>query len=354
MAKLFVIAGHGAGDPGACSDGYTEADLVRKLAAVIKNRGGDSVEVGDTRVNWYASDWITKGKCPSGVPVIELHMDSASESACGGHVIVKSGYAADNYDVALARFISSFMPGRSEKISYRSNLANVNRAAKMGVNYRLIENGFITNDNDRNKFINQMNDLADGILASFGINTSVDVAPELPPLPESLKNYTDLDPTAWYIDPLDKAVTAGYIHGYSDTVMAPSASLTRAQAVVLIANASGFVAEHPYSDVVASPYYYDAVTWAKENSIISAEADAFRPNDNCTRQEFVVMLYNWKGSDCEYPTVYSDWNEVSDWAKAAMAWGVDSGVVSGHDGKLNPTDVCARAEAATMLVRLLS
>lgn len=173
MAKLFVIAGHGAGDAGACSDGYTEADLVRQLATRLGRRGGSDVQIGDTNVNWYASDYITKGKCPSGVPVVELHMDGVTDTtACGGHVIIKSGMTADTYDNNLANFISSFAPGRSQKIVGRSDLANPNRASKMGVNYRLLECGFITNDDDRNRFISRMDELADGILSVFGINSN--------------------------------------------------------------------------------------------------------------------------------------------------------------------------------------
>lgn len=171
MAKLFVIAGHGAGDPGACSGGYSEADLVRQLASRLKALGGSEVQVGDTNVNWYASNYIGKGHCPKGVPVIELHMDSASASAKGGHVIIKKGFVADAYDNALADFISSFFPGRSNKLVGRSDLANPNRAASMGVNYRLVECGFISNSGDRSKFINQMDDLARGILSAFGISS---------------------------------------------------------------------------------------------------------------------------------------------------------------------------------------
>lgn len=172
MAKLFIIAGHGAGDPGACSGGYSEADLVRKLASRLKALGGSDVQVGDTSINWYKSNYIGKGKCPKGVPVLELHMDSASASAKGGHVVIKSGFSADKYDTALAKFISNMFPGRSKNIVGRSDLANPNRAANMGVNYRLLECCFISNTNDRNKFINQMDDVAKGILSAFGINSS--------------------------------------------------------------------------------------------------------------------------------------------------------------------------------------
>ena len=32
MANLYIIAGHGAGDSGACGHGFTEAERVRALA----------------------------------------------------------------------------------------------------------------------------------------------------------------------------------------------------------------------------------------------------------------------------------------------------------------------------------
>lgn len=183
MAKLFVIAGHGAGDPGACAGGQSEAALVRKLASRLRDLGGAEVQVGDMSRNWYADNGIGRGHCPKGVPVIELHMDSAAPLACGGHVIIKAGIGgADSMDRALASFIGSFMPGRAKIIVERSDLANPNRAASMGVNYRLLECGFISNDGDRSKFINQIDDLARGILAAFGIKAG-NVPPSKPQQP---------------------------------------------------------------------------------------------------------------------------------------------------------------------------
>ena len=51
---LFIIAGHGAGDPGATGNGYTEAERVRALAARIGALGGSNVTIADTSRNWYA------------------------------------------------------------------------------------------------------------------------------------------------------------------------------------------------------------------------------------------------------------------------------------------------------------
>lgn len=173
MAKLFVIAGHGAGDSGAVGNGYTEAERVRALANRIKAFGGANVTVGDTSRNWYKDNGISSLNISKDYKIIELHMDSASAaSAKGGHVIINGAFSADNYDKALASFITGMFPGRANSIVGRSDLANPKRAAAKGYNYRLLECCFISNASDVNKFNSQMDALAKGILAAFGIGAS--------------------------------------------------------------------------------------------------------------------------------------------------------------------------------------
>lgn len=169
MSKLFIIPGHGAGDPGACGHGYQEAERVRTLAAKIKELGGDNVIIGDTTKNWYKSKMVNNTNIPKGSFVLELHMDSStSPSAKGAHVIVDANLKPDKYDEALAKFISGIFPGRSQTLVGRNDLANPNRAQAAGINYRLMECGFISNANDVQMFHLRMDDIAKGILECFG------------------------------------------------------------------------------------------------------------------------------------------------------------------------------------------
>ena len=172
MTHIFVIAGHGAGDPGASGNGYTEAERVRALAAKIKAYGGDDVTVGDTSRNWYADNGISTLSISKSWQIIELHMDSASASARGGHVIINSGFEPDKYDTALAAFISGILPGRAQTIVKRNDLANPKRAATKGYPYRLLECGFISNTQDVKIFNEKTDEIAKGILNVFGIGTS--------------------------------------------------------------------------------------------------------------------------------------------------------------------------------------
>lgn len=170
MAKLYIICGHGAGDPGACAGGQTEEERVRALASVIKQRGGSDVEVLDTSRNWYADGGINSLSLPKGAMLLELHRDSATGSARGAHVIIYGGFEADDFDKALAAKLSAILPGRSQTIVKRNDLANPKRAANRGINYRLAEVGFISNAEDRNIFDTRITEIADAILEAAGIS----------------------------------------------------------------------------------------------------------------------------------------------------------------------------------------
>lgn len=188
MAKLMVVCGHGAGDPGAGGYGYTEAERVRTLAAEMKRLAGDEMILGDTNVNWYASNAFSYLSNP-GCPVIELHMDSASAQARGAHVIIASGLSADAQDQALASWCGSFFPGRSNTIVSRSDLKNPNVCRQRGINYRLLECGFISNMNDLAIFNANIPRIASDILNIFGIAASAE-----PIEPVTTEDHVDLPP----------------------------------------------------------------------------------------------------------------------------------------------------------------
>ena len=170
MARIFLIAGHGAGDSGAVGNGYTEAERVRALASRIKALGGDNVMLGDTSRNWYEDEGINRLNISKDYQIIELHMDSGVSSAKGGHVIIQSGIGgADQYDNALANFIAKTFPGRASKLVERNDLANPSLAAEKGYGYRLVEFGFISNSCDVKIFNEKMEEIATGVLNCFGI-----------------------------------------------------------------------------------------------------------------------------------------------------------------------------------------
>ena len=136
-------------------------------------------------------------------------MDSSeNSSAKGGHVIINGQFKADEYDNALANMISTMFPGRSQTIVGRTDLANVNRSASMGYNYRLMECGFISNAEDVQKFNSRMDELAKGILNCFGIGEKAET-PTPNPTPTTAPTPT---PARKTVDELAREVMAG-LHG---------------------------------------------------------------------------------------------------------------------------------------------
>lgn len=168
MANLYVIAGHGHGDSGACGNGYQEAERVRALARRIKELGGSAVTLHPFSDNAYASGAVNRINV-HGAQVVELHMDSGAAGARGAHVIYKGTLKPDKYDRALAGALSAIFPGRAYKLVGRNNLANINRAANRGIAYRLVENGFISNAKDVRIFNSRIDDIARVYLSVFGI-----------------------------------------------------------------------------------------------------------------------------------------------------------------------------------------
>lgn len=170
MTKLFVIPGHGAGDSGACGNGYEEAERVRALATKIKQFGGDNVILADFSRNYYADGGINYLDISKDIPIVELHMDSGGYGAKGGHVIIQAGVGgADKYDRNIEAMIKRIFPGRASTLVERDDLANPARAAARGYNYRLVENGFISDAGDVATFNSRINDIAQGYLQAFGI-----------------------------------------------------------------------------------------------------------------------------------------------------------------------------------------
>lgn len=183
MAKLYVICGHGAGDPGASGNGFDEAERVRALAAVMQKHAGNQFILCDTTRNFYKDMGILGNTIPSDATILELHMDCYDNpSAKGGHILTKSGYDLNDYDKAVAQFISEFFPGRANSVEYVGWLANANRAASVGKDYRLVECGFISNAEDVKKFNEHIDELACGLLKCFGIEC--DICSDKTPVPD--------------------------------------------------------------------------------------------------------------------------------------------------------------------------
>lgn len=170
--RVLLIPGHGAGDPGAVGNGFTEAECVRLLAARMRNMGTNVSIWLEGGKNCYSETKYGRGLYGIGASdydvVYELHLDSASSSARGGHVIIESSLSADSVDKAIRDVVVEYFPGRSNSLVKRGDLLNVNVAQRRGINYRLVEHCFISNAEDIKKFISEIDSFAFSLVKACG------------------------------------------------------------------------------------------------------------------------------------------------------------------------------------------
>ena len=196
---------------------------------------------------------------------------------------------------------------------------------------------------------------------SGGSNISVVTPTTDPTMPSDNETpFTDIV-DHWAKDMISYAYENGLMTGMSDTAFNPDGVLSRAMLVTVLyrmADEPETAAETAFSDVMADTWYTKAVSWASENEIVSGYGDGnFGPEDAITREQLTAIFYRYAGS----PEIsgmgldeFADANAISDYAKSAMLWAVQNGIVNGKgDGIIDPAGNATRAETATIFYRYL-
>ena len=179
--------------------------------------------------------------------------------------------------------------------------------------------------------------------------------------PETI-SFLDVKESDWFYEAVSYAVENGLMSGMSEDIFAPNTPLTREMLAVVLYNVEGqpeSAGVNPFTDVKADIWYTDAILWANENGIVAGyDNGAYGVGDLITREQFATILYRYaqfKGYDTTQGGMavreFSDYENISDYARPAMAWAVNAGIMGGmDDGTLNPQGKATRAEAATMLM----
>lgn len=165
MAKHLISFGHGyskagAYDSGCTHGGFTEQEMVRRLKPYLKKWA----EEAGLQVEFYNQNMFADRSVGNynGYIVTEVHLDAPSGT--GGHVIISSQFDPDDIDKRLAAFIAKNFGTvgyvGADGINQRSDLYNLNVCANAGINYRLIELFFLSNDVDRNHYLNDIDVIA--------------------------------------------------------------------------------------------------------------------------------------------------------------------------------------------------
>ena len=179
-----------------------------------------------------------------------------------------------------------------------------------------------------------------------------------------LAAFSDLDPSAWYHDGVHFCVERGIMNGFSDGTFGPQKNVSRAQLAMILWNREGRPesdTELTFKDTDANGWYAGAIRWALQKGILTGyNPNAFGPNDVLTRQQLAAILYRYGGaaapSDAsEKLSAYEDAAQIGSYARNALAWAVDAGLIQGTSPvTLNPRGNATRAQTAVIITRYLS
>ena len=180
-----------------------------------------------------------------------------------------------------------------------------------------------------------------------------------------LDRFTDIDAEEWYVKSVDWAVKNGVMNGYKGmTSFGPNDVLTREQAAAVLYNylaegAAGY--DSSGMPDVSDDWYTEAVNWAVANGIMNGyDSGEFGVGDALTREQFCAIIANAVGADLEGIDesalgAFPDAGGASEWARRAIAWAVESGVIHGaelEDGSraLQAGRAISRSEMAAMMM----
>jgi hypothetical protein len=174
----------------------------------------------------------------------------------------------------------------------------------------------------------------------------------------------DVPSGAWFNNSVGWAYANGITGGTSNTTFSPNRNVTRAEFIVFLYRANGspnVSGTNPFTDLTGlNAEFRNAILWAYNRNITTGSpsgSNTFKPNDYITRQELAVMLYRSEGAGATPADAlgsYTDRGDVASWANVAVNWAVVNGVIGQNTGnRLNPGSTATRAEAVTMLYRVV-
>lgn len=178
-------------------------------------------------------------------------------------------------------------------------------------------------------------------------------------VPEINARFIDLNTVEWAYEAIMALADNGIVNGKTNNEFYPNDKVTREEFAKLLVCMAGLenssYSNDHFTDVSADAWYSRYVNIAYENGICNGIGDGnFGVGKEITRQDMSVMVYNLLKSNNEamnpLNTEFADDNDISDYAKPAVASLSAMGVINGvGDNMFAPKDNATRAQAAVII-----
>lgn len=169
----------------------------------------------------------------------------------------------------------------------------------------------------------------------------------------------------WAQNAIEILASRWVVNGMTDELFAPESTLTRAQFAKMLGGALGLKEMKPNSssflDVGSSHWSYGWVEAAYQAGLVQGDGRNFNPDASITREQMMVMLVRALNLEKEAQQIldtdmilpFSDRGDISEWAKPYVAIAARQKLVEGDSLGIHPVDSSNRAQAATVMMRLL-
>lgn len=195
--KILLISGHGAGDVGACGNGYKEANLTREVVNILapKLRQYAQVDVYNQNRNAFYDCQNGTFKIGKYDYVLEVHFNAFNGKAYGSECYVTTRENCITVEQAIMKNMKKFFTLRDNDSIFdgvkRTNFLVINTVKSMGMSGALLETCFIDNKNDMTIYQKNKDSICqaicDGIVESFKLkkdSSSNEVKQENKPNPK--------------------------------------------------------------------------------------------------------------------------------------------------------------------------
>lgn len=109
-------------------------------------------------------------------------------------------------------------------------------------------------------------------------------------------NFDDVSENSWYYKAVSYARDNGIMSGVGNNKFNPNSPVTRAQFVQILHNLSpkeDFTIQH-FVDVLPKSWYFNAVEWAAKYGVVSGVGDRrYDPDSSITREQMATMLHRY-------------------------------------------------------------
>ena len=245
--------------------------------------------------------------------------------------------------------------------TYVDGLAIIRGCVRKDIPVTLMEQCFMDNEDDYREFLSSEEKLrALGVANALGLARSLGLREHRIPssADEGDTPFEDVPVGEWYYDDVTYVWQEGLMQGISDTQFGPALTANRAMVVTLLYRMDGAELcpeESSFEDVPAGSWYHAPVEWALENGITTGVSQTeFAPDRSVIREQFVTFLHRYAGEPepAALPEALVDWDTVSVYARNAMAWALQTGLLKGYeDGTVRPLRELNRAELAVLMHR---